>query len=252
LRELVERGFRVHAPALPGFGGTASLPARRRTMAGYAEWVDEFFTAAEIHDPAIVIGHSFGGGVAIRLAHDFPGRVRRLVLINSVGHRTRSDGSGVAGASALRPLWVVGLHFAREMFASRHSHRIVKAIAEDATMNVVANPWSFVSVGRLVRRADLVAELGELQRRGLAILVLWGSGDGTLPRSSFDALSAASGTEGMLLKGGHLWLIAQPSKLGDIVADFLQVDDANRGHAATAGRRERANGSADEDPRPRS
>src|SRR5260370_40441877 len=41
--------------------------------------------ASEVSDPRLVMGHSFGGGIGIRLAHDFPGVVRYLVLLDSVG-----------------------------------------------------------------------------------------------------------------------------------------------------------------------
>src|SRR6188472_2379571 len=105
LRELVARGCRVHAPALPGFGGTAYLPARQRTLEGYARWVEDFIDAVGIAQPALVVGHSFGGGVAIRLTHDAPTRVRHLVLINSVGHPSAVNGQGLVAPVFGRPRW---------------------------------------------------------------------------------------------------------------------------------------------------
>ena len=93
LHELMARGCEVYAPALPGFGGTANLPGDQRTIEGYAAWVEAFLEAVEADGPALVVGHSFGGGVGIRLAHDAPERVGNLVLINSVG--TPSGSSAV-------------------------------------------------------------------------------------------------------------------------------------------------------------
>src|SRR4051794_2889554 len=66
LKRLVRLGCQVLAPALPGFGGTADLPAEVCDFAGYASWVDEFLTVAGVDQPVVVIGHSFGGGVAIK------------------------------------------------------------------------------------------------------------------------------------------------------------------------------------------
>src|SRR5438309_3590782 len=71
LKRLVHLGCQVFAPALPGFGGSADLPDHKLTFAAYARWVDDFLTAVGVTDPAFVVGHSFGGGVAIKLAHDF-------------------------------------------------------------------------------------------------------------------------------------------------------------------------------------
>src|SRR4030088_1750710 len=94
LKRLVHLGCQVFAPALPGFGGTADLPKSEFSLAGFAAWVDGFLTAVDIDEPVFLIGHSFGGGVAIQTASDFPDRVRSLVLVNSLG-----------GSMAGRPIW---------------------------------------------------------------------------------------------------------------------------------------------------
>jgi pimeloyl-ACP methyl ester carboxylesterase/predicted amino acid-binding ACT domain protein len=226
LRELIARGCRVYAPALPGFGGTANLPVGRRTIEGYAAWVDHFLDAIGIDEPAMVVGHSFGGGIAIRVAHDAPGRVRQLVLINSVGSPTGSSGPALAERPSDRPAWEYGLQFAKELFWSRDGYRIIQAIREDVIRNVVANPWVLFEIGTLARRADLTAELAQLRRRELPILVLWSDGDGVLPMASFDALCAAIGTDGRVLRGGHSWLLANPRALSEVLDNVVQVQIA--------------------------
>src|SRR5688500_7867632 len=85
LKRLVGLGCEVFAPALPGFGGTADLPVDQFSIDGYAGWVADFLDAVGVDERAFVIGHSFGGCVAIQTAHDHPDRVRTLVLVNSVG-----------------------------------------------------------------------------------------------------------------------------------------------------------------------
>lgn len=77
-------GVHVLAPALPGFGGTTALPRNSTDFTGYGDWASEFLLGMGIDQPALVIGHSFGGGVAITLAHDHADQVRALVLVNSV------------------------------------------------------------------------------------------------------------------------------------------------------------------------
>ncbi|MEZ5263107.1 MAG: alpha/beta fold hydrolase [Acidimicrobiales bacterium] len=85
LRRLTAQGYRVLAPSLPGFGGTAAVPPAEADLAGYAAWVAEFLDDVAVADPVFVIGHSFGAGVAVQLAHDFPERVGYLVLLDSPG-----------------------------------------------------------------------------------------------------------------------------------------------------------------------
>src|SRR3954463_14283815 len=92
---LVAQGCPVYAPALPGFGGTPDLPRRRFSFAGYADWVDGFPDAVGVEEKVLLIGHSFGGGVAIKAAHRLPNRVNRLVLINSVGGSTWQSGAAL-------------------------------------------------------------------------------------------------------------------------------------------------------------
>ncbi len=225
LRELMARGCRVYAPALPGFGGTAELPGKRRTMAGYAAWVDEFLDVMGIEQPALVVGHSFGGGVAIRLAHDAPQRVRHLVLINSVGSPTGSSGRALSAHPYDRLPWEYGVHFMRALW-SRDGYRLVEAMSEDIVRNVVVNPWAMLEIGALARRVDLTAELAELRRREVPIVVLWGEGDGVLPQGSFDALCAAIGTDGRVLPGGHSWLLANPRALSEVLDNVVQLQVA--------------------------
>ncbi len=227
LRELMDRGCRVYAPALPGFGGTPSLPVRKRTVAGYAAWVDDFIESVGLDQPALVVGHSFGGGVAIRLAHDAPARVRQLVLINSVGHPSGASGPALVAQRSGRLPWDYGLQFARE-FLTTDGYRTMVAMREDLLRNMFVNPWSLVEIGLLARTADLTAELAELRRREVAVLVLWSDSDSVLPLSCFDALCAAIGTEGTVLRGGHSWLLANPRALSEVLENVVRVQAADR------------------------
>jgi pimeloyl-ACP methyl ester carboxylesterase/glycine cleavage system regulatory protein len=226
LHELMARGCQVYAPALPGFGGSANLPATRRTIEGYAAWVEHFLDAVAAATPALVVGHSFGGGVGIRLAHDAPERVGHLVLINSVGTPSGSTGPTLAAQPYDRPLWEYGMNVARELFWSRDGYRILQAIRGDVLRNALTNPVGLVEIGLLARRVDLAPELAELRERDIPILVLWSEGDGVLPQSSFDALCSAIGTEGRVLKGGHSWLLANPRALSEVLDNLVQVQVA--------------------------
>src|SRR5712691_8486904 len=95
LKRLVNMGCRVYAPALPGFGGTPDLPQESFSFEGYAAWINAFLEALPVDEPVFVVGHSFGGGVAIKLAHDHPKAVRFLVLVNSVGGSAWSSSDSV-------------------------------------------------------------------------------------------------------------------------------------------------------------
>lgn len=73
-----------YAPDLVGFGFTERPVGIDYTL---QTWVDQllgFLDALEL-GPVSLVGNSFGGAVALRLAATHPGRVRRLVLMGAVG-----------------------------------------------------------------------------------------------------------------------------------------------------------------------
>src|SRR5207248_2990050 len=154
LKRLVHLGCRVYAPAMPGFGGTADLPKSSLTLAGYAAWVGEFLDAVGVTEPLIVVGHSFGGGVAIQVAHDLPERVRSLVLVNSIGGSVWSGAGSTARKMAQRPLWDWGIHFPSDLLPVPQITKVLPVVLEDALPNVV----SVASVARSME--------GKAKRRG--------------------------------------------------------------------------------------
>jgi pimeloyl-ACP methyl ester carboxylesterase len=221
LKRLVHLGCHVYAPALPGFGGTPNLPAAP-TFDGYADWVGQFLDAVGVHEPAFVVGHSFGGGVAIQLAHDHPERVRYLVLINSVGGTTWSLANLMRVVTS-RPPWTWPLRAPAQILPLHYMSRVMPIIVEDALPNLVRNPLGLLNVVNLVRRSDLVAELEELKRRELPVVVLWGDQDTVIPKASFTALCRAIGKEGEVIEGRHSWLLADPDAFGSILTNSIAV-----------------------------
>ena len=74
---------RVFAIDLAGFG-ESSYNNRHLKIEDWAKDVDELMDVLDV-ESAIVVGHSAGGGVGLKLATDFGQRVDHLVLIASVG-----------------------------------------------------------------------------------------------------------------------------------------------------------------------
>ncbi len=239
VERLAEEGVRVIAPALPGFGRSAELPGDDFSLHGYADWVDDLLDVLDVHEPMVVVGHSFGGGVSIRFAHDHPDRVRSLVLVNSIGGSAWRSG-GTLRSIAERPLWDWGLHFPGDVWPIRQATRVLPVIAEDLVPNIVRNPRAFVKVANLARRADLRAELEHLRDRGLPVTIIWAERDGIIPRESFEALCVASGVQGTVVDGSHSWLLADPEQFGEILTNDVTIAKAARQLEAEAAGERRA------------
>jgi pimeloyl-ACP methyl ester carboxylesterase len=73
------RRYTVIAPDLLGHGAS-DKPRADYTLAGYANGMRDLLTLLGI-DRATVVGHSFGGGVAMQFAYQFPERTERMLMI---------------------------------------------------------------------------------------------------------------------------------------------------------------------------
>jgi pimeloyl-ACP methyl ester carboxylesterase len=95
LTERLRTRCRVLAPDLYGYGDTDPWPGHRAlTLA------DEAALAAAVLPPACgpihLVGHSYGGAVALRFALQWPGRLRSLTLIEPVAFHLLRDAAEAA------------------------------------------------------------------------------------------------------------------------------------------------------------
>ena len=223
LRGLARRGHTVLAPALPGFGSTPPLPADRTTLAGYATWLVDHLDASGVDRPVTLVGHSFGGAVAIKCAHDHPEWVARLVLVNSIGGATWSD-DGRPRAMSERPVGDWGVHLGAELMSVRSLTKVLPVVAADAFTHAVRNPRALWRVGRLARQADLAVELDVLRQRGTPVAILWGREDRVIPWACAESLIAALGDpEVVTVAGDHGWLIGDPDRFVDVLTNVVGV-----------------------------
>lgn len=224
LKRLVQRGAKVFAPALPGFGGTEPLAHAESDLEGYAKWVASFLDAVAISEPIVLIGHSFGGGVAIRVAHDHPERVRALVLVNSIGGSAWRQHGSLLQTMRERPLWDWGMHFPADIWPMRQARRVLPVILRDALTNAFRDPRAFLHIADIARTADLTTELEVLRDRGLPVIVVWGSQDHIVTRDSIDSLINALGAPTVIeVSGSHSWLLADPEAFGEIMTNVLDI-----------------------------
>jgi len=224
LARLAAGGVRVLAPALPGFGGTAGLEADAWTLPGFAAWVASFLDAVGTTEPAVVVGHSFGGGVGIVLAHEHPRRVRGLVLVNSIGASAWAQRGTRLRTMAQRPLWDWGLHFPGDLWPLAQARRVLPVILAEAAPDVLRDPRAFLRVAGLARSADLTTELQELKARRLPVVVLWGNRDRIVTRQAFEEMcETLGGPHAVTVEGSHAWLIADPDTFGEVMTNVVEI-----------------------------
>jgi len=76
-----EKGFTVIIPDLPGFGASDKL-VRPWTVNDYVKWFEDFTKMLEIQD-FYLLGYSFGGALAAKIAVKYPQRVQKLFLVSA-------------------------------------------------------------------------------------------------------------------------------------------------------------------------
>ena len=110
-----------------------------------------FMFEVGIDQPALVIGHSFGGGVAIKLAWNQPKLIRYLVLLNAVG-----------GANS-RPPWEWAAGLCREFWPVSYAFEMLQAMRADLVANFLHNPVGLAHAGLLAQSVDLRTEPGRAE-----------------------------------------------------------------------------------------
>jgi len=85
-KKLAQQGYQVICPDFPGFG-KSKTPSVPWSLSDYTTWVLNFANLLNL-DKFYLIGHSFGGRVAISFVARYPERVKRLILCNSAGIKT--------------------------------------------------------------------------------------------------------------------------------------------------------------------
>ena len=222
LARLARCGMEVWAPSLPGFGGTPDVSRADFSLEGYGRWVWDFVDAVGIEGQVTLIGHSFGGGVAITAAHAGTKRTARLVCVNSIGGSTWTESRGLVRAMSERPLWDWGLHLPADVLPWRQLTHVLPVVLEDAIPNLLRNPSAVWRVGQLARRGDLSAELAELRRRRLPVVILWGKDDEVLPQACLASLRQhVDDADVVTVDGSHSWLISDPKGFTEVLTNII-------------------------------
>lgn len=228
---------RVFVPDLPGFGRTAMPPWMDFSPAAYSRFVAEFMTALGIGRAALV-GHSLGGGIALRVILDDPGRVERIVLASSAG----------LGRDVSLPLRIASLPFFDRFFFkpplpvfTRFLHRLVYDPAAISPAFARMYYEMFFQPGSMRAFTGILRAIATLRgarpgilepiREGLGsvaapALIIWGRQDRILPVSQgIDAAGRIPGARLCIFdRCGHMPNIEYPEKFNRILLGFLAED----------------------------
>jgi pimeloyl-ACP methyl ester carboxylesterase len=207
------RFFRVTAFDFPGHG-ESGLPPAAWTVDDFVGLTLDLMAALGI-ERAAILGHSFGGRVAIKLAAKRPEAVERLILVDAAGIPPRRTVKRVLKRGASRFANAVGRRFGRPGQALRR--RIVARIASPDYLNAGPLRDTFLTV----IKEDLRPVM---PRIGCPTLLVWGESDEDTPLADAQAMERLiPGAHLLVLKNaGHFSYLDQYGRFRLAVIPFLQ------------------------------
>jgi pimeloyl-ACP methyl ester carboxylesterase len=231
------RHAHVIAPDLLGHGRSAKPRSGDYSLGAYAAGLRDLLIALDL-DRATIVGHSFGGGVAMQFAYQFPELTDRLVLVASGGLGSEVT---IALRAATLPGAATTLRVVTAMtprWLGRLTHRAVRAIPVLAGADLEGLLSAFTSFADGGARGAFVQTArGTLNWSGqrldgterlyllvdIPVLLVGGTRDSVIPVAHTVAahdLLPVSRLE-IFDGAGHFPHVDDPHRFAGVLADFL-------------------------------
>jgi len=213
---LSRKGYLVIIPDFPGFGRSIT-PPKAWGIREYTDLILEFTEKLRL-DNFFLVGHSFGGRIAVKFTVEHPEKVRSLVLCDSAGIKPKP------GPKTLIIFWLARIGNA--IFTPRHLQRF-----KDTARNffyIFIRHKDYVKANGVMKETikkvldeDLLSDLSKIKTK---TLIVWGSMDRMVPLKYahvFKEKIENSRLE-IMPKVGHSPHLEEPEKLSEIILKFLK------------------------------
>lgn len=213
---------RVAAIDLPGHGSSDKSAGADYSPAGLSAAVDEAMSTLGFSRP-IVVGHSLGGALALRIASEHPERVSGVVAINSAGLGETINGeltalmAGPAGTETARGLL--------QLFYDDQKLVADRGVSEMAQMQLADGAWpaqQAVANAAFAGDRQLDAIRIDPERVPVPVLLVWGEQDCVLPLGqAVDVLSRFADAALTVVRGsGHVPQVENATRTAQVIGRF--------------------------------
>lgn len=235
--EALRDRYTLFAPDLLGHGQSAK-PRGDYSLGAYASGIRDLLVGLGA-EPATIVGHSLGGGIAMQLAYQFPERCGRLVLMSSggIGHDVHPvlRAASLPGSEVVLPL----ITHERVLRLGESLGRGLRAVGLQAGADIAEGLRGYASLRDREARAAFLhtirAVIDPLGQRISAVdrlylaealpsLIIWGAEDRIIPaRHGEIAHEAMPGSELELIEdAGHFPQVTHPLRVARRLADFIE------------------------------
>lgn len=237
---LLAQRFHVIAPDLPGQGFSEEPPAQAFSMAGMARATADLLRKLDV-EPQLIIGHSAGAAVGVRMSLDHLAAPKAIIGINAALLPFEAAAapiySGLAKLLALNP-------FVPWAFASlaRRGATVDRLIDETGSRisarglefyRLLAGMTSHVGATlRMMANWNLAGLQKELPKLETPLHLLIGSRDRTIsPRRAYEVKKLVPHCEVISLQGlGHLAHEEEPALIADHIFKIARAHDVELRH----------------------
>lgn len=202
--------FNIRYFDLPGFGNT---PIEKvMTLKDYADFVYKFLKENDIKEP-IIIGHSFGGAVAVKLALLHPESVFRLILVSaSVVRQPRHKIMLIKKIA----------DFIKPFLPEKLRKIILKILKLDKTDYAQIDSQKLKETFKNVINEDLSPYLSAIK---IPTLVIWGEKDTItlLKEGEIIAKSIPNAKLSVIKNAGHFRFLEKPEEFTELIKEFITL-----------------------------
>jgi len=239
---LLQSDYTVLAPDFPGHGASEK-PLGDYSLGNLASAMRDFLKLLGV-DRATVVGQSFGGGVALQLAYQFPEHCERLVLVDAGGLGREVNWilrlATLPGAEyvmpALFPAFVQNWGDPVIKFFGGRGFRNAEVVEMWRSYKALTDGESRRAFIRTVR--SVIDPGGQsvsaIDRLYLAAhtptLIVWGDHDRIIPvNHAYKAHEAIPHSRLEVMEGvGHYPQVEEPVRFVEILSDFLRTTEPSR------------------------
>lgn len=180
------------------------------------------FLDREVGEPAILVGNSFGGHVALRVTHERPELVHSLILAGSSGLIERT----VVKGAPVRPTreWLV--EKIGELFYDKSKMDPNDVDRAFELLNERGGARAMVKLSKSARRDNMTDDLADIVQK---TLLIWGKKDIVTPPSAGQGFSELMPNAKLhwLDDCGHAPMIEAPEQFGDAMHAFFDELEAD-------------------------
>lgn len=226
----LSRSYHLVIPDLPGYGAADAIPASRATARAQALAMVGFLDELGL-DRVHLVGNSMGGGITLRIARDFPERVRTATLIGSTGPSAGRSDLDRALERGVNPLLPESTDDADALFRfiaekRRYMPAAMRRYAVSTVVDARARLQQQFDVWHRGQGVDGVPE--DVEEIRVPTLVIHGECDRLIDVSTGRALGQRiPGAQLVVLPGvGHVPQLEVAHQTARLIADFLSASRA--------------------------